>query len=295
MRISILVRLIALISMVIIVAAIPPWKRPGIPKPPPRAFGVAVGYGLGGARELDQFKSAWYTDFGFRDAVIDVHQRLYLVEANADWRTAPEIARQHPGEWWQFGNEPNDPNQDNLPPEEYAMRYHAFYFGLKAADPTASIMAAGIANADARWANTFREAYRTRFGRYPRVDGWSIHNYLLDSCAGALDANVFKSRIVAFRDWMAQIGVTDKPLLLTEYGVLYGNGCCGCPIIVDEDVTKFMRETALWLKDSRLVQGWAWFAANSGGRYNGDLFGSDSTLTQVGATYRDLIQVSETK
>ena len=294
-RTFLLVRFAALVAVIALIALVPPWKRPGIPKPAPRSFGVAVGYGLGGARELDKLDSAWYGDFDYRGEGIGAHRRLYMVEANSDWGTAPEIARQHPGEWWQFGNEPNDPNQDDLSPNEYATRYHAFYFTLKAADSTASIVPAGIANAETRWADAFREAYHRRFGRYPSVDGWSIHNYLLDSCAGALDTNVFESRIVAFRDWMARAGAADKPLLLTEYGVLYGNGCCGCPLIADEDVANFMRETTLWLKGSQLVQGWAWFTVNSGGRYNGDLFGADSGLTHVGATWRDLIQASEAK
>jgi hypothetical protein len=295
MRFSIFLRSIALLGLIALVALVPAWKRPGIPKPAPRAFGVTVGYGLGGARELDQLNSVWYTDYGFRGATFGAHQRLYLVEANSDWQSAPDIARQHRGEWWQFGNEPNDPNQDDLSPAEYAARYHAFYYALKVADPTASIVPAGIANADWRWADGFREAYRARFGRYPRVDGWSIHNYLLDSCADALDANVFESRVVAFRDWMTRAGESDKPLFLTEYGILYGNGCCGCPIIADEDVTKFMRTTTTWLIQSRLVQGWAWFTLYSGGRYNGDLFAGSATLTQVGATYRELIQANEKK
>ncbi len=292
MKLFVFFRVTALLGLIAAAALVPPWKQPGIPKPAPRAFGVVVGYNLGGAPELDQLGAVWYTNFDFRGAAVGGHPRLYLVAANADWRAAPAIARQHRGEWWQFGNEPNDPNQDHLSPAAYAARYHAFYFALKAADATASIVPAGIANADWQWADAFREAYRTRFGRYPRVDGWSIHNYLLDACADALDVNRFQSRIVAFRDWMARVGESMQPLFLTEYGVLYGSGCCGCPKIADEDVTRFMRETTFWLMQTRLVQGWAWFTLYSGGRYNGDLFAGSANFTRVGATYRSLVQAN---
>ena len=292
---SILFRFAALAILIALVALTPAWKRPGVPKPAPRAFGVGVGYELGGVRELDQLGEVWYIDYDYRGATLGAHQRLYLVETRSDLQLAPEIARQHRGEWWQFGNEPNDPNQDNVSPQVYAARYHDFYFALKAADATAMIVPAGIANADWQWADAFREAYRARFGRYPLVDGWSIHNYLLDKCEDALDANRFESRIGAFHDWMARVGESTKPLFVTEYGVLYGNGCCGCPRLADADVAAFMRATTTWMIQSRLVQGWAWFALYSGGRYNGDLFAGDANFTRLGATYRELIRVNENK
>ncbi len=295
MRFSVFLRVIVLLGLIAAAAFVPPWNEPGIRKPAPRAFGVDVGYGLGGARELDQLGAVWYSDYDFRGEAFGAHPRVFLVEANSDWRAAPDVARQHRGEWWQFGNEPNDPNQDDLSPADYAVRYHDFFFALKAADATAAVVPAGIANADWRWADAFREAYRARFGRYPPVAGWSIHDYLLDSCAGALDVNRFEARIAAFRDWMARVGQSNQPLLLTEYGVLYGNGCCGCPKIADEDVARFMRETTAWLTQARLVQGWAWFALYSGGRFNGDLFAGNADLTRLGATYRELIQASEKK
>jgi hypothetical protein len=284
-------RLLALAILIFAIAQTPPWKLPGIPKVAPRGFGVDLGYGLGGARELDQLGAVWYSDYTFRGATLGDHRRLFLVEADADWRSVPDVARRQRGEWWQFGNEPNDPHQDNLSPEKFAERYHAFYFALKRADSTARIVPAGIANADWRWAQEFRQAYRARYGRYPRVDGWSVHNYLLDACEDALDVKLFQARLIAFREWMSRIGDADKPLLLTEYGVLYGNGCCGCPLIAAEQVAEFMRATTTWLIESRVAQGWAWFAAYSGGRFNGDLF-EDSRLTRVGETYRDLIWAS---
>ncbi len=269
-------------------ACVPPWQRPGLPKPAPRGFGAALGYGLGGARELDAVGAVWYLDYGYRGKSLPDHPRLFLVNTGADLRPVVEAAQRERGEWWQFGNEPNDPNQDAVSPSEYARRYHDFYFALKRADPTALIVSAGIADADWGWAEAFREAYRTQFGRYPRVDGWNIHNYLLGGCASALDVSAFQKRILAFRRWMEHIGDVDKPLFLTEYGILYGNGCCGCHLIPPEAGTEYMRATTRWLMESGTVQAWAWFAVQSGGRFNGDLVSPDGELTPYGATYREL-------
>jgi hypothetical protein len=200
------------------------------------------------------------------------------------------VARVQRGEWWQFGNEPNDPNQDNLAPADYARRYREFYFGLKRADPSAQILAAGIADADWKWAEAFRENYRAAFGRHPSVDGWSVHNYLLDTCADATNAEKFKARLTTFKNWMTRAGESGKPLFLTEYGVLYGNGCCECPLIAPAETIAFMQETTRWLIQSRTAQAWAWFAVRTGGRFNGDFF-DERGLTKFGQTYRELGQI----
>ena len=196
----------------------------------------------------------------------------------------------NPGEWWQFGNEPNDSNQDNISPAEYARRYYAFSAALKQADPLARVVPAGVANADWQWTNSFRESYRAEYGTYPRVDGWNVHNYLLDRCQDALDVNAFQARILAFRDWMAGIGEMAKPLFLTEYGVLYGNGCCNCPSIPPDQVIGYMRTTSQWLSKTNLVQAWSWFALRTDGRFNGDLFSARDELTEYGLAFRDLIK-----
>lgn len=282
------VRGLALLLLTLVFSSTP-WQQSQA-KPMPRGFGAAVGYGLGGANELDQLGDVWYVDYGYGGARLGSHQRLYYVEARGagDWEAALAVARQRRGEWWQFGNEPNDPNQDNMSPSEFARRYHEFYFGLARVDPGARIVVGGIADADWRWMDAFRESYRAAYGRHPYVDGWAIHNYLLDRCEDATDVEQFKARIVAFREWMARIGAANQPLLLTEYGVLYGSGCCSCPPIEPDQVVGFMRTTTRWLVQSNLVQGWVWFAVRSGGRFNGDLFTDRDELTVYGNAYREL-------
>ncbi len=287
---GIILRLAVLLALLIAAAAVPAFRRANFPQAAPSGYGVAIGYGLGGARELDALGPVWYMDYEHTGATYSGHRRFLMVKAVwDDLSRVPQAARTNPGAWWQFGNEPNDPNQDNLTPERYAVAYHNFYFMLKRIDPAARIVPAGLANADWKWADAFREAYRARFGRYPPADGWNIHDYLLDRCDQALDFEEFKSRILAFRGWMMHRGEAEKPLFLTEYGVLYGSGCCSCPAIPLDQALAFMRATSKWLESQRAVAAWAWFAVSSGGRFNGDLFAADWNLAPFGVVYRQLV------
>lgn len=279
-------RVLALGVLILLGAA--PSARIPISNLMPRGFGADIGWELGGTAELDQLGKVWYLDYGYNGKVLPGHPRLFLVQSSEDVKPVTAVARSHRGEWWQFGNEPNDPNQDNLSPSDYARRFHDFYFSLKRTDPGARIVAAGIADADWKWADAFRESYRAQFGRYPHVDGWSIHDYLLDRCEDATDSEKFKARIVAFRNWMTRIGEPDRPLLLTEYGVVYGSGCCECPLIPPAETVAFMETTTRWLIQSRLVQSWAWFSIRSGGRYNGDLFTDQGEPTLYGRAFHRL-------
>ncbi len=283
-----LARILVLLFLVFSIVSLP--RQEALSKPLPRGFGAAIGFGLGGANELDQLGDVWYIDYGYRGAGLGRHQRLLLVEARGDLNSAIVAAREHRGEWWQFGNEPNDPNQDNLSPAEFARRYREFHLALARADPSARVLTGGVADADWKWMDAFRESYRAAFGNYPHVDGWSIHNYMLDHCEDATNVEQFKFRIIAFREWLTRIGASEQPLLLTEYGVLSGNGCCNCPPIPPDQVISFMQATTRWLAQSRLVQGWVWFSVRSGGRFNGDLFSDRADLTPLGKAYRELYE-----
>ncbi len=263
-------------------------------QPPPQGFGVAIGYGLGGEHELDQLGPVWYLDYDYRGSSLGDHRRILLVDPKSKMESVVALARTRGGQWWQIGNEPNDPNQDNLTPAEYAQVYHDFYYALRRADPTAQILPAGLADADWTWAEAFRNAYRRAFGQFPKTDGWSIHNYLLETCEGAWDVAAFQARITSFRDWMSKIGDGSKPLFLTEFGVLYGDGCCGCPVAQPSETVEYIRSTTRWLASTDYVQAWAWFAVKTDGRYNGDLFDGSGQITGFGIAYRDaLIESAE--
>jgi len=253
-------------------------------------FGVDVGDVPATAEQLEAIGPVWYMDYRWNTPTLAGHDRLYVVrswEARGD-RGAIRSAMQASGPaWWSLGNEPNDPNQDNVSPEEYAELYYAFE-GWAAEARQCHILPAGIANADWNWAEAFREAYRQEYGRYPRVDGWNIHNYILEEGLDPYDVAEFQRRILAFHRWMETIGDGHKPLFLTEFGVLYGNGCCNRPVDPPDRMQSFMRDTVRWLADSDLVACWAWFATDAN-PYNGSLLSSDGQLNALGTTYCELL------
>lgn len=262
------------------------FQRPGRAQPPLIGPGVALGYG-GGAHELDELGSVWYMDYNYSNPSWPGHRRLYFIWLREPPRKVAQVARRFPGEWWTFGNEPNDPNQDNIQPKDYVQLYHDIYYALKAADPQARLVPTGVANADWRWLELWREDYKQEYGRYPPIDGWRFHDYLLETCEGAMNAAEFERRALEFREWMKKTGGGDLPVFMTEYGVLYGNGCCRCPVFPTSAVVEYMQTTTRWLIDSHVVTAWAWFAADTGNRFNGDLF-KEGRMLPTGAAYQQL-------
>lgn len=254
-------------------------------------FGVAVGNTPVTAAQLDAIGPVWYLDYRWNTPTLDGHERLYVVrcwEVKKDQGAIPTAMRASGSAWWSLGNEPNDPHQDNASPEEYAELYHTFESWAEAA-PRCHILPAGIANADWNWAEAFRLAYRQKYGRYPRVDGWNIHNYILEPGLDYYDVAEFQRRILAFQRWMESIGDGDKALFLTEFGVLYGSGCCGRPVDPPERIQSFMREAVDWLASSEVVSCWAWFATYTE-HFNGSLMTKDGELNALGETYRELVR-----
>lgn len=253
-------------------------------------FGVDVGDVPATAGQLDALGPVWYMDYHWDTPTLSGHGRLYVIrswEVRGD-RGAILSAMQASGPaWWSLGNEPNDPNQDNVSPEEYAELYHTFEgWAIKA--QRCKILPAGIANADWNWAEAFRKAYRQKYGRYPRVDGWNIHNYVLEEGLNPYDVAEFQRRILAFHRWMESIGDEQKPLFLTEFGVLYGNGCCNRPVDPPDKIQSFMRDAVRWLADSNLVACWAWFASDAN-PYNGSLLDQSGQPNALGTIYRELL------
>jgi hypothetical protein len=133
---------------------------------------------------------------------------------------------------------------------------------------------------------------------------------------------IFREQIYAMRQWMKDRGQQNKPLILSEFGLLYpylgGDGGPVCEFLQDEHqrcfnparVNKFMQDTIAFMEntkdpnlgypqdENRLVQQWLWYSmvtdpASSGGssnliRTNYQDFppGDPAALTQMGQTYR---------
>lgn len=232
-----------------------------------------------------------------------------------------------PGAKWLVGNEPDRRGsiQDNIEPHVYATAYHDLYHLIKDADPTARILAGTIVQPTPvrlQYLDMVLNSYHQQFGDAMPVDGWSIHNFILnekscihvpEDCWGAdippgIDVavgeaisiddhdnlDIFKQRIVRFRNWMKARGYGDKPLHLTEYGILMP------PDLGFEAprVNAFMNATFDYMTaatdpnigyradGNRLVQSWSWYSLDHDTSYNGWLFDTATKqMTAVGQNF----------
>jgi hypothetical protein len=232
-------------------------------------------------------------------------------------------ARAHPGTLWLIGNEPDAPAQDCATPSEYAVLYHDFYTLIKGADPTAKLAIGGVVQATPlrlRYLDKILEEYDTRYGCKIPVDVWNVHGFILreriDSwgcqipCGlsaqqGMLygiddhdDMSIFRAQIERFRQWMKENGERNKPLIVSEYGILF-------PIQLDYDesrVEQFMIATFDYFRSAtsgalgypedgnRLVQAWCWYSLDHSSFEGYDsyshLFDPDTMLiTPLGRAY----------
>ncbi len=235
----------------------------------------------------------------------------------------------NPGSVWAVGNEPDRYGQDQQTPAQYAVFYHTVYTFLKQRDPTSRIAAAPIVQATPirlRYLSMVLAEYRQRYGVAMPVDIWTMHGFNLPESCGwgagippGLDAfaseaipcpatlaehgniETFKSRVRAFRQWMQANGYRERPLIVSEYGILLSK-YHGFPHATVRDYMlasfNFMlnttdSQTGLPSDGNRLVQEFAWFSLNfyeysltTGQGLNGNLFDHASRqLKPLGSDY----------
>jgi hypothetical protein len=155
------------------------------------------------------------------------------------------------------------------------------------------------------------------------VDVWNIHPYILQEVKDSWGADIpagltettgvlfrikdhdnldyFKQQIVSFRQWLVGKGQQNKPLIVSEYGILFnvfvrdedGNG------FTTERIRNFLYGTFDYMltaknptlgytpDDNRLVQRWVWFSLDLDPRiYNGNLFSyTVRTIDQLGLAW----------
>lgn len=234
-----------------------------------------------------------------------------------------ELAARNPGLTWLIGNEPDVKWQDNTPPEVYAIAYHRAYTAIKEGDPTAKVAIAGISQITPlrlEFLDRVWDFYRSFYGEDMPVDIWNMHAFMLREERGAWGVNIppgfeveqrgelwdvedhdnltlVEQQVHAMRQWMAEHGQRDKPLWITEYGILmpeeYG--------FDTERVTRFMlgsfdlflnlRDAELGYPDddNRLVQRWNWYSARDSRYSAGNLFNSYGRATPVGEAMFDYL------
>jgi hypothetical protein len=259
----------------------------------------------------------------------------------------PDAIAANPGALWIVGNEPEAKyGQGKRTPAEYAEIYHDMYMLIKGLDPTAWVAIGGVVEPTPlrlRWLEMTLDEYQTRYGQAMPVDVWNIHVQILQEVGGTPEdpdppgaeipvglsdtqgelyrwednANpaIFQQLVTDFRQWMKDQGFQDKPLIISEYGVLYPSWLLTAPGAEaqgDQMVIDFMRQTFDFLvtardtdlgypaDDRRLVQQWLWYSLNdepfndaTGKGYNGGLFDDrdPARITKFGAAFRDYIHV----
>jgi hypothetical protein len=201
---------------------------------------------------------------------------------------------------------------DSIDPTIYARAYHDLYELIKNRDPSAQIAIGPIIQPTPlrfEYLDTVWETYRQTYSETMPVDVWNVHSFILretinppvpEPCgsntisvwgafvprgssaqSGELycirdqdDLDIFWQRIRDFRQWMADRGERNKPLIITEYGVLFPED------YTDEDGVTFSADrVAMYMTGTfelllnetdpfigypydgnRLVQRWAWFS-----------------------------------
>jgi len=232
-------------------------------------------------------------------------------------------ARRNPGSLWLIGNEPDVVAQDNATPEQYAKSYGIAYRAIKEADPSAQVAIAGVSQPTplrVAYLDRVLAAYRQQYGTEMPVDVWNVHAYILreqrDSWGvgvppgmavdqGQLyeisdhaDMAIFRRQIADFRRWMAERGQRDKPLIVSEYGILMPEDYGFPPEVVGRFLVDtfdyFMQardeQTGYPADDNRLVQTFCWFSATALGWPTSNLFDSAThAITPVGKAFRDYV------
>lgn len=194
--------------------------------------------------------------------------------------------------------------QDEILPETYAVAYHDLYGIIKAADPSARVAIGGVIQPTPlrlQYLTAIWDAYQQTYSETMPVDVWNVHNFIIrekandwgadippgiegtigeyvvadtDPQLAHVDMAIFKAQIVAFRQWMKSHGQQNKPLIISEYGVLFHNSLIN-PVWPSSDpsyVQEFMIDSFDYFataKDCnlgyipdgcRLVQKWNWYS-----------------------------------
>lgn len=212
-----------------------------------------------------------------------------------DWERTEQAVQMHPGSVWIVGNEPDVRWQDNVEPAAYARQYHEVYTFIKSRDPSAQLAIAGVAISTPlrrAYLDQVLTAYEAAFGGPMPIDIWTVHAYTLREEADSWGVDIppglaelgevlgrryeladhgridiFAQNLIDFRIWMAERGYQERPLAVTEFGLIMPEDY-GFP---QELIGEYMEqtfdffltatdETGYPADGGRLVQWWFWFS-----------------------------------
>ncbi len=228
-----------------------------------------------------------------------------------------------PGSTWIIGNEPDIVWQDNIVPERYADIYHQAYTFIKEADSTAQIAPAPVGQPTPlrlAYLDRVLAAYEKQFGQPLPADFWTVHAFILREEAGSWgvgippgmtedrgrlyeiedhdDLELLRQHIIEFRAWMAERGYQDRPLAVTEFGILHPSDYGFPPEVVIDFMLGALdifataaNDTGYPADNNRLVQWWIWYSAYDGGDFpTGNLYDpQNDQLTTIGQAFANYV------
>lgn len=159
------------------------------------------------------------------------------------WNGVPEsIGGNSP--WLMGFNEPDMPGQANLTPERAAELWHQ----LEAKYPDKKLLSPAPSDRNPQWLVDFRNAYISRYGKAPRLDGLAMHCY-------AWYAGTCVSLVEWYEQRAKEWGVPE--IWLTEYAFFT------CGYFSTEHVIEQMQALNYWLERKPIVTRYAWFDART--------------------------------
>ena len=283
----------------VVIADTPPVGATALFPSPNERFGFGVLYGID-SYDVVPLNAGWYQDWGYAASASHPGSILaaHVVRVSPDGlhlnlAAIQRLADEDPGALWLIGNEPDMFRQDNVTPIQYVTQYRQAYFAIKGYDPTAQVAAGGIVQPTPLrlgWLSVAWDTYQQLYGSPMPVDVWNIHNYILQETPGEWgcgippgyygerpqtypasshdDLTIFQDHVRAMRQWMADHGQRDKPLIISEYGILFP-GSSGYDLT---RVSNFFVNTTNWMltasdpalgypaDDNHLVQRWMWYS-----------------------------------
>lgn len=235
------------------------------------------------------------------------------------WEVIGEAVAAQPNSVWVVGNEPDIVWQDNVPAEKYAEIYHGVYEFIKEQDPGAMVAIGGVGQPTPlrrAYLDNVLNTYESLYQRPMPVDIWTVHNFILREEAGSwgvsippgmedsrgelyeiedhTNLEIFRQNLIDFRAWMAERGYGDRPLAVTEIGVLHPSDFGFPPEVVAEFMVGAFdilmseaNDTGLAEDDGRLVQWWFWYSVYDGTDFpTGNLYEPEGgRLTPLGEVF----------
>ncbi len=241
-----------------------------------------------------------------------------------NWADIDRVLVEQPGAVWIIGNEPDVVVQDNLPPQDYARFFHTTVSYIKERDPTAKIAIAGVSQPTPlrmAYLDIVLDTYQAEYGTPMPIDIWTVHAFVLREEAGSWgvgippgmssagarlyeisdhgNLEIIKQNLVDFRAWMAARGYQERPLAITEYGIVMPHDYGFPPEMVADFMVRSFdyfvnagNGTGYGADNGRLVQWWFWFSLYEGqeGYGTGNLFdAATGQLTPLGWTFANYL------